>query len=159
MTEGLSSVVNMPMWSKHICLWIGSEASLERILLGHRCKKMDVLDLLPSEDNSSVLDDLERSDKLYCQLDEYLASLSKSLTGRCILTVRNTALLSRYRAGLKAFYDWFGGRQRMTILTILGEVDVRLPVHLENDVKLDCKAIVEYLVSCLIDPRLVFREK
>jgi len=75
------------------------------------------------------------------------------------MVMRNAALLARYRTGLSPIYDWFCGNTTMVVLLLAPTLAVRLPLHLERDVKCDCDASAEYLVSCLANPKLVFQER
>ena len=158
MTLDLPALIRRPTWSKDVCLWIGTEAALREALEGETHEFLDLLDLLqPDEDLPT--DELGRAGVLDSRLDSRLQALKESLAGRCVLVVKNAALLARYKVGLKPFYDWFGSDRRMTILTLASETHFRIPLHLQRDVKCDFAATVAYLTSCLVNPRLVFREK
>lgn len=158
MTLDLPALIRRPTWSKDVCVWIGTEATLGKALEGEKHELLDLLDLLrPDEDMPT--DEAGRAGVMESRLDSHLQTLKESLAGRLVLVVDNAALLARYRVGLKPFYDWFGSDRRMTILTLASETQFRIPLHLQRDVKCDCTATVEYLTSCLVNPRLVFREK
>ncbi len=158
MKTELSGVVRRPAWSKHVCVWIGTEAALKKALEDEKQQVLDLLDLFPPGEDVPT-DDAARSRLLEERLDKELQNLKKSVPGRSVLVVRNAALLGRYRANLKPFYDWYGSDKKMAILVLASESQFQLPLHLQKDVKCDGGATTYYLTSCLDNARLVFREK
>lgn len=158
MTASLTNVVRKPYWSKDICVYVGTDTGLGKALESEHIETLDLIDLFPHDEDVPA-DDAGRSQLLESRLDAKLQQLKGSLRERCVLIVRNAALLARYRTGLRPLYDWFGGDKNMAILVLAPMANFRLPLHLERDVKGDCNATIEYLTSCLANPKLVFWEK
>jgi hypothetical protein len=160
--EELGKVAHRSSWSKDIVVWIGSDSGLAEAVRGVPAVSLDLLDLVPDTGDIPVADS-ERADLLRSRLDARLRQIREQETGRVILCVSNIPLLSRYRVGLRPFFDWFTGSQKMVILVMPGEMqEMRLPTHLEKDIRLDCADVIDYFDSCLRDPRSphhIFREK
>ena len=158
MTATLASIAQKKFWSKDVCVYVGTERGLARELGSTPVESLDLVDLLPSGEELPA-DDEGRSQFLESRLDSFLQDRKKSLQGRCIVVIKNAALLARYRTGLRPVYDWFGGDRTMVVLLLAPTLAFRLPLHVERDVKCDCNASTEYLASCLANPRLLFRER
>jgi len=155
---GLSDVVKRPFWSKDVCLWVGPEGRLREIVRAEHNETLDLLDLLRQNEDIPV-DDAGRARLIESRLDARLRELRRASPGRFVLILKNAALFARYRIGLRSLYDWFGDDVSMAVLMLESETDFGLPLHLRRDDKCDCRATIEYLTSCLANPKLVFREK
>lgn len=158
MTTTLAGVAQKQFWSKDVCIYIGTDRGLAKELGSASVETLDLVDLLPSAEDLPA-DDEGRSQFLQSRLDSFLEERSKALRGRCIVVIKNAALLARYRTGLRPVYDWFGGDRTMVVLLLSPTLAFRLPLHLGRDVKCDCNASAEYLATCLANPKLLFRER
>ena len=160
--EELGKLVHRSSWSKDIVVWVGSDSGLADAVGGVPVVSLDLLDLVPDTGDIPVADS-ERVELLRSRLDARLREIWEQETARAILRVSNIPLLSRYRVGLRPFFDWFTGSNRMVILVLPAEMrETRLPTHLEKDIKLDCSDVIGYFDSSLRDPRCphrIFREK
>src|SRR4051812_41349315 len=103
--EQLKQLVNQPLWSKQVIVWMGEPARLDSILQGHAQRTVDVLELIP-DDDSWPTDPEDRADWLRRRLDEAARELRPSGPQRLILRVRHAALLARLGVGLGPFFDW-----------------------------------------------------
>ncbi len=154
----LRDIIRKTFWSKDVCVYVGSDTGLREALGTETNRTLDLLDLFPRDEDLPA-DDSERARLLQSRLDRRLREIRDNVPLRCVLIVKNAALLARYRAGLKPFYEWFGDDAHMVVLPLTAAGDIRLPLSLDRDVRCDGNATVEYLASCLFNPKLVVREK
>jgi len=127
--DQLRDLVDQPLWSKQVIVWIGERSRLDQLLQGKSQRLLDVLALIPDDDQWPS-DPEERADWLRSRLDEAVQGLRPAGPKRVILRVRNAALLAKLGIGLEPFFDWFAGSSTMTVL----EVDPIKPIPIPDTV-------------------------
>lgn len=141
--QQLKQLVDQPLWSKQVVLWIGERSRLDAILQGRPQRQVDVLDLIPDDDAAPVSPD-ERAERLRRRLDEVIRGLQPAGRERVVLRVRNAALLARLGVGLGPFFDRFAGSSTMTVL----EVGPVKPVRLPDSVAATIRCDADWLANC-----------
>src|SRR5689334_21531095 len=101
----LKSVLGQRTWEKEVVLWVGSEATLTKLLGPVEHLALDLLDLF-DEDNLPM-DDEETRDRMLSALSTRLQAIPTGPGRRLVLVVTSIGLLARYAVGLREFYDWF----------------------------------------------------
>jgi hypothetical protein len=122
-TTTLASIIQKKSWSKDVCVYLGTDGGLAKELGTAPVDTLDLVDLLPPGEELPTDDD-GRLRFLESRLDSLLERRKRSLSGRCVLVIRNAALLARYRTGLRSLYDWFGDDTTMVVL--LGGASIHL---------------------------------
>jgi hypothetical protein len=149
--QTLQNLVQRPDWSKNVLVWIGDRAALASALVGTTQVDLDLLDLLPDDDDLPPARD-DRTETLRQRLEERLRQLRTDGKDRVALRVRNAALLARYGVGLRSFYDWFGGSQTMTVLEIDRVKPINLPGTVAGAIHLDPDELANYFRRLLHRP-------
>jgi hypothetical protein len=87
--EQLRELIEQPLWSKQVVVWIGERASLDQLLSsGPSQQVIDILELIP-EDETWPTDPEDRSDWLRRRLNDAVKGLRPTGPERVILRVRN----------------------------------------------------------------------
>ncbi len=113
----LRTLLNAPFWSKDVAVWGGSPQALDDLLSGCLRLDLDVLDLLPEDENLPSASE-DRAELLCQELQKYLLSKRPDNGSRVVLVVHNPSILVRYGVGLQAdnadvnFVDFWGGKAR-----------------------------------------------
>jgi hypothetical protein len=140
--EQLRDLVDQPLWSKQVIVWIGERSRLDQLLQGKSQRLLDVLSLIPDEIQWPS-DPEERADCLRFRLDEAVQSLRPAGPGRVVLRVRNAALLAKLGTGLEPFFDWFAGSSTMTVL----EVDPIKPIHIPDTIAATTRVDFDWIAN------------
>lgn len=149
--QALHSILQRPIWSKDVAVWIGSRGPLDEALQGFRQVLLDVLDLLPEDEKLPAARD-DRVELLREQLDQQVRRLRPEGEEPTVLRVRNAALLARYGVGLRSFFDRFAGSRTMTVLEIDPVKPVTLPATVADTLRLDAGSLVNYFKPLLFRP-------
>jgi hypothetical protein len=147
----LRDILQQPVWSKDVVAWIGSREALDDALQGFHQLRLDLLDLLP-DDVELPAARAERGELLQQRLDQQLQTMRQTAPERCILRVENAALLARYGLGLRSFFDWFAGSQRMSVLEIGRIRAATLPETVSEAVRFQPDWLAQYFRQHLNRP-------
>ena len=149
--HGLDELVQLAAqrtWDKELILWVGSEAKLLSAFTGVHSDTLDLLDLFDGPpqpiDDDAVRQHLSRS------LKKYLRAIPRVSCKRTVLIVRSAALLSRYRVGVREFYDWFCDDFSMVVLLVEG---ICAEVDWPDEVHCDSKRILDYFAEAAMVKR------
>jgi hypothetical protein len=149
--QSFKSLLAAPYWSKDVVVWAGNQKQLDDMLSGIHRADIDLLDLLPDDDDLQSAAD-ERAELLRRALDRHLQSLRSEGDIRTVLVVRNAALLIRYRVGLGPFYDWFGGDKTMAVLVVDRQNRIGLPPTVAGTLKVNSDYLSEQFQRLLAKP-------
>jgi hypothetical protein len=147
----LQNLMQRPDWGKNVIVWIGDRAALDLVLQGVAQVQLDLLNLLPEDEALPAAQD-DRAEWLQQELKKYLREHRPDGSDRIVLRVRNAALLTRYRVGLRPFYDWFAGSQTMTVLEIDRIKPVGLPDTVADTLRFDADGLANYFRDLLHRP-------
>ncbi len=146
--QQLQERLRQSAWSKDVIVWLGRRETLDGLLHGFGQVTLDLLDLLPGDENLPA-GDVGRTEMLESCLDTRVRDLRPANDEKTVLRVRNAPLLARYRTGLRPFFDWFAGARRMTVLEIDRPRPVALPDTVGDSLRLNGEEMVAYLRSHL----------
>jgi hypothetical protein len=155
--KALETLLNAPFWSKDVAVWGGSPQSLDDFLSGYSRIDLDVLDLLPDDDNLPSTSE-DRGELLRRELEKYLLSKRPNNGSRVVLVVHNSSILVRYKVGLQPFYDWFAGNKCLTVLVLDRPKKIDLPTTVAATLRLESDWLLDQLRSLLAKPDNVFME-
>jgi hypothetical protein len=155
--SGLKELIHRPAWSKEIVVWVGSIDKLDTILEGMTQIKLDLLDLLPDDEELAASREA-RAELIQQGLEKFLRERKPKGGGRLILRVRNAALFARYGVGLQSFFDWFSGSRTLTILEIEQLKNVTFPATLTGVVRADPNWLLQYFKPLLAHPDRICQE-
>jgi hypothetical protein len=155
--QALKSLLNAPFWSKDVAVWGGSHQALDDLLSGCKRLDLDVLDLLPDDENLPSASE-DRAELLRRELEKYLLSKRPDNGSRVVLVVHNPSILVRYGVGLQPFYDWFTGNKCLTILALDRPKAIDLPTTVAATLRLESDWLLDQLRSLLAKPDNVFVE-
>jgi hypothetical protein len=138
----LHALLKQRTWDKEVILWLGSEKSLVDACHSTNHVILDLLDLFDPDD--LPLDDDETHDALCEHLRQRLKAISKGPDNRTILIVKSIGLLTRYRLGLREFYDWFIGSHTVVALVLEALSE---SVSWPEEVSCDSKYLLDYFAQ------------
>jgi hypothetical protein len=138
----LQALLKQRTWDKEVALWFGPEKPL---LDACRLTNHIILDLLDFFDPDNLpLDDDETHNALCERLRHRLKAIPKGADNRTVLVVKSIGLLTRYRVGLKEFYDWFIGSHTVVVLVLEGLSE---SVNWPEEVSCDARRLFEYFAE------------
>jgi hypothetical protein len=117
----LVALTRQRTWDKDVVLWSGSEKALMEALGEVPHTVLDLLDLF--DEDHLPMDEEETRAQLIGNLRKRLRSMDTAPESRTVLIVKSIGLLTRYRAGVKEFYDWFCGDFTMVVLVLEGPME------------------------------------
>ncbi len=140
--DQLRDLVDQPLWSKQVIVWIGERSRLDQLLQGKSQRLLDILALIPDDDNG-LRTPRSRQTGYVLGWIEAVQGLRPTGPKRVILRVRNAALLAKLGIGLEPFFDWFAGSSTMTVL----EVDPIKPIPIPDTVAATTRVDFDWLAN------------
>jgi hypothetical protein len=140
--DQLRDLVDQPLWSKQVIVWIGERSRLDQLLHGKSQRLLDILALIPDDDQWPS-DPEERTDWLRSRLGQAVQGVRPTEPKRVILRVQNAALLAKLGIGLEPFFDWFAGSSTMTVL----EVDPIKPIPIPDTVAATTRVDFDWIAN------------
>jgi len=113
-----AALTRQKTWDKDVVLWVGAEHALLHILGQTPYAVLDLLDLFDEE--CLPMDEDETRAQLLRGLRHKLQSFQVGSERRTVLVVKSIGLLTRYRTGVREFYEWFCGDFAMVVLILDG---------------------------------------